>query len=1066
MFEKWGVLTYRKRKLVPVACILFILVLYLLIGKDLGHNLSQEGWEDPGAESTIAQDIENATFGRDSSGDVILLIQAPVGTTLDVEPVYTNVAQALEKFGADHPEHIEDITGYFDTRSQDLISQDHHTAFAAVSLKGDGEQTLKDFRAIKDDIPTTVADNITVRVAGATPVADALDSGMSDDIRRAELIGLPLVAILLLFVFGSVVAALMPLIVGIFSIMGAQSILAGIASVTQVNVFAQSIITLLGLGLAIDYGLFMVSRFREELSGGTASASGFGSATAPQNPATSVRRAVLATTVTAGKTVTVSAGMVAVALSGLFLFPQAFLKSIAYGAISAVLLAAFLSVTLLPALFALLGTKIDALPVRRMRTQADASAPQTPSATFPSLTETVWYRLPAWAMEHSKLVATGLIAVLMLLAIPMLGTKFGGINETYLPPDNAVRQAQDDFNQEFPRFRTDPVKLLVSNANPQQLATIYQQANAVPGLTDRFSPDHGTKDGVTVLSAGIADRDSAADVIEGLRNISVPEGVKVYIGGTPALEVESLEALFHRLPWMIGYIVLITFILMAVAFGSVVLPLKAVLMTLLGLAATLGIVTTIFVSGFLSGLLGFTPGPLMSPVLVLIIAIVYGLSTDYEVFLLSRMVEARDRGSSTDNAIRLGTAHTGSIITAAAAIMIVVCAAFGFSEIVMMKYIAFGMIAALLLDATVIRMLLVPAVMHLLAEDCWWAPGFIVSASRRLGDHVHLDSQQGSYTELSPEAYDLPHEAYNTPSESYNLPSAELPENLYPDSQQNIYANSQEDAYPDSRRDVYTDSQQDIYADSRQEPYPDSRQEEPYPDSRQDIYTEPEDAYDQPYTDPYEEDLEYYHEYQYSDEPDDYQLELPIDVGAPLQLSEEEIWEAEITPDYLSDQASGYQDDTPEEDYWDESADYAIPLWELGNTSDGNTSETVQGNSQNMPSVGVNSSADFSQQGSYSYGDQQDYQEDIDDVEYYPLPEYPGRQQLNRGTTVNNRFQPFKRATSTTRRRRRELSSRQPSSEPQPRRGAKHDTDTGSIRVQDIAQRLITESGEFPRADW
>ena len=239
------------------------------------------------------------------------------------------------------------------------------------------------------------------------------------------------------------------------------------------------------------------------------------------------------------------------------------------------------------------------------------------------------------------------------------------------------------------------------------------QANAVEGLTGRFSAGATTEDGTTVLSAGIQDRSANGQVVNQLREITVPEGVNVYIGGTPAMEIESIEALLEKLPWMAIYIVLATFILMSLVFGSIILPAKAIIMTILGMGATLGILTLMFVDGVGAGLLNYSAGPLMSPVLVLIMAIIYGLSTDYEVFLVSRMVEARDKGESTDDAIRYGTAHTGSIITAAALIMIVVCGAFGFSEIVMMKYIAFGMIAALILDATIIRMLLVPAVMHL-----------------------------------------------------------------------------------------------------------------------------------------------------------------------------------------------------------------------------------------------------------------------------------------------------------------------------------------------------------------
>lgn len=705
MFSRWGHFAYRHRRIVPLFIILAILALYVAFGLKLGDRMSQEGWDDPGSDSTVASSIEAETFGRDNNGDVVLLFTAPAGTTFDDPEVFAGLSDYLDGLIANNPDEVSHINSYFDTRNQNLLSADRTQTFAALGLKGDGEQTLKDFRAIEDQLhPESLPGGITTEVAGATAVADALDEGMAGDIKRAEVFALPFVAVLLLIVFGSVVAATMPLIVGILSILGSLGILSILAGFTQVNVFAQSVVTLLGLGLAIDYGLFMVSRFREEMDKGTP-----------------VQQAVATTTATAGKTVVFSAAMVAVALSGLFVFPQAFLKSVAFGAISAVGLAALMSVTVLPSIFGLLGTKIDKWSLRRT------------SRTARKLEDTIWFRLPAWAMRHAKALTVAIVLLLLALTIPLSGVKFGGINETYLPPANDTRVAQEHFDEAFPTFRTEPVKLVVTGADNNQLIDIYVQANAVEGLTGRFSAGATTEDGTTVLSAGIQDRSLNEQVVNQLREITVPEGVNVYIGGTPAMEIESIEALLEKLPWMAIYIVLATFILMSLVFGSIILPAKAIIMTILGMGATLGILTLMFVDGVGAGLLNYSAGPLMSPVLVLIMAIIYGLSTDYEVFLVSRMVEARDKGESTDDAIRYGTAHTGSIITAAALIMIVVCGAFGFSEIVMMKYIAFGMIAALILDATIIRMLLVPAVMHLLREDNWWAPGFIKKAYAVMG---------------------------------------------------------------------------------------------------------------------------------------------------------------------------------------------------------------------------------------------------------------------------------------------------------------------------------------------
>ncbi|AGF73599.1 MMPL family transporter [Corynebacterium halotolerans] len=705
MFLKWGHFSYRHRRIVPLIVVAAILLVYLIFGLRLGERMSQEGWDDPGSDSTAAAQIELEAFGRDNSGDVILLFTARENQSLNDPATFGAIASHLQELQAAHPDQISHVTSYFDTRNSQLISEDGSTAFAAIGLEGDDEQTLKDFRAIEDSlVPDDLPGDVTTQVAGATAVADALDDGMAGDILRAEVVALPVVAILLLVIFGSVVAAAMPLVVGVLSILGSLGILSMIAGLVQVNVFAQSVVTLLGLGLAIDYGLFMVSRFREELDKGSA-----------------VEEAVATTTATAGKTVVFSALMVAVALSGLLVFPQAFLKSVSYGAISAVGLAALLSVTVLPALFGMLGHNIDKWSVRRT------------SRTGRRLEDTIWFRVPAWAMKHSKVITVAVAGGLLLLTLPIAGIKFGGINETYLPPDHETRVAQDTFNETFPTFRTEPIKLVVTNATNEQLVDVVLQAREVDGLTAPLSPATATQDGTTVLSAGITDRELNESVIDQLRQIEAPEGVGLYIGGTPAMEVESIEALFEKLPWMALYIVLATFILMALVFGSLILPAKAIIMTVLGLGATLGILTLMFVDGVGAGLFNFTPGPLMSPIVVLIIAIIYGLSTDYEVFLVSRMVEARDKGATTDEAIKYGTAHTGSIITAAALIMIVVAGAFGFSEIVMMKYIAFGMIAALALDATVIRMMLVPAVMHLLRDDNWWAPGWVRRAYEKLG---------------------------------------------------------------------------------------------------------------------------------------------------------------------------------------------------------------------------------------------------------------------------------------------------------------------------------------------
>jgi len=343
MFTRWGDAAYRWRRVVPVIVVAVIALLYLLVGTKLGDRMSSEGWDDPHSESTRAAQIEQDVFGRDASGDVILLVTRDnPDVDLSSEEVRTDFTRQLNAISSSHPDQVRQTLSYFDGQQAQLITDDGSAAFASVSLQGVEDEVLKNYREIEDALHSIEVPGATVEVAGATAVSGALDTGMSDDIARAEVIGLPAVALLLILVFGSVVAACMPLLVGVLSILGSMGVLSLLADITMVNTFAQSVVTLLGLGLAIDYGLFMVSRYREELAEGR-----------------DVRTAVRNTTASAGKTVVFSALMVAVALSSLLLFPQAFLKSVAYGAISAVGLAALLSVIVLPSVFALLGRNID-----------------------------------------------------------------------------------------------------------------------------------------------------------------------------------------------------------------------------------------------------------------------------------------------------------------------------------------------------------------------------------------------------------------------------------------------------------------------------------------------------------------------------------------------------------------------------------------------------------------------------------------------------------------------------------------------------------------------------------
>ncbi|MEU4311740.1 MMPL family transporter [Nocardia sp. NPDC024068] len=691
--HRWGRFVFRHRIAVLVV-FLFVVALSGLYGRDLADRLTQEGWFDESSESVAASKLADTTFGRDTDSDVIALYTAPPGKTVDDPQVRAEVRAQLAGLLRDHPDQVLRIDSYWDSALSGQFADDSRThAFASIGLRGEGSATVDNFAAITPDLragPGAGPAGTTVELAGLQPVVEGINTGMQDDIRRAEMIALPLVALLLYFVFGGVVAALLPVLVGGMTILGTQGIMRLLTGHIEVNVFASAVVTLVSLGLAIDYGLFTVTRFREELAAGR-----------------SVEDAVARTVATAGRTVLFSAAIIAVSLGALFIYPNGVLRSVPYGGISSVLLAALLSVTALPALLGIAGHRIDLWQWRRF---ARAS-------TEAEIDRGIFSRLAVWAMKRPWAVIVVVLLGLLLLMTPFRHIEFGGLSERYLADDNPARVAQEKFDALFPGFRTEPLRLVVTGADAAQLSDIRVQANATPGLTGPFEPAAPTRDGINVLEAGLVDERDADTAIAVLRSIEEPGGVQVMVAGVPALERDSINGLLDGLPLLALLLIGAALALMYAAFRSLVLAVKAVAMSALGLGATLGILTWLFVEGHGAELFDFTPGPLMFAVLVLIVTVVFGLSTDYEVFLLSRVVEAREAGAAPPEAIRYGIAHTGGVITSAAAILIVVTGAFGFSELVMMKYIAYGMIAALVLDATVIRMLLTPAVLKLI-----WRP--------------------------------------------------------------------------------------------------------------------------------------------------------------------------------------------------------------------------------------------------------------------------------------------------------------------------------------------------------
>ncbi|WP_454199866.1 MMPL family transporter [Nocardia sp. Marseille-Q1738] len=711
MFTRWGDLAYRLRFAVIgiVSAALLALGGY---GFGLEHHLSSSGWDDPTSESAEAARISDAAFGRDHSSDVIVLYTPPEGKTIDDPAFRQKIVDSLNRLPKEHPDEIAKVNGaYWQTEtgqaSPSLFgSKDKKYTFASIAIVGDNDTVMvRNFRKVKD---VFYIPGVDVQVTGLQAVAGTLNDTMAADQKRMEMLAIPAVAVLLFFIFGGLVAAGLPLVVGGLTVIGANGIIMFLTKFTEVNSFVSGVVSMIGLGLAIDYGLFIVSRFREELAEG-------------YDTRAAVRRSVM----TAGRTVVFSATMIIASLGGMLLFPQGFLKSVAYGTIATVSLAALTAITILPAMLGVLGPRVDMLGLKAFRK----------SKTAEEVENGFWGRITQWVMKHPLKIAVPICIGLLLLIIPVKNLAFGGINERYLPPDNKTRVALENFYEVFPLKKTDPVQLVMVSDDSNAVGKVWKQASEAPGLTGKFEvPSRSSSQpDVYRTSATLEDSENADPTIDYLRSIDVPDNVQLYVGGQPTIQKDSIDALLSRMPAMIALVMFVTTLLMFLTFGSLVLPIKAALMSALGLGSTLGILTWIFVDGHAASLLNFTPQPIMSPVLVLIIAVIYGLSTDYEVFLLSRMVEARTMGASTTEAVRAGTAHTGRIITAAALILLVVVGAFGFSDLVMMQYIAYGLIAALFIDATVLRMLLVPATMKLLGDDCWWAPAWMKKVQQKIG---------------------------------------------------------------------------------------------------------------------------------------------------------------------------------------------------------------------------------------------------------------------------------------------------------------------------------------------
>ncbi len=712
MMQRWGHFVARRAWTVLIAGLVLVAAA-AVFGLGVFGSLSSGGYDDPASASARSLVKEHATF-TSHDADIVVIYSSPSMKVSDpgFQSSVSNVIKGLPKGS------IQRVTSWYQTPSPALISKDQHATRIILALSG----TSQSHKAtLYDQVsPHLDAKGLTTSVGGQWAVFRDVNHRVSSDIAKAEVISMPIVIILCLVFFGSVTSALMPAFVGGVAIFGAFAFVRAITTVTDVSVFSINIITLIGMGLAIDYALFVVSRFREEL------------AKQPGTEREKVNAAIAATMATAGRTVLFSGLIVAASLASLLIFKQSFLRSMGYGGVAAVLAAMLAALTLLPALLAVLGPRIEAgrMPWRRgSRLRADAGQPGADTDGVDE--DGAWARLAHSVMRRPVAYLLVITVALLALGAPFLSVRWGSTDERVLPASAPSRVAADLGAREF-GGGTSSANIVVEGASRPQLVAYLGRLGAVRGVRSAQVIDQvvtapggaRTTSLVQVSWPGESQSQQSQQLVRDLRTVDPGAGANALVGGASASAVDLVDSIGARLPWMGLFVVAVMLILLFIAFGSVVLPLKAVVMSALSLTASFGVVTLVFQDGHLSGPLGFTStGYLDVTQPILMLAIIFGLSMDYEVFLISRIREEWDRTADNTTSVANGLQRSGRIITSAALLLAVVIGGFATSGIVIMKMIGIGMLVAVLIDATVVRALLVPATMRLLGTLNWWAPG-------------------------------------------------------------------------------------------------------------------------------------------------------------------------------------------------------------------------------------------------------------------------------------------------------------------------------------------------------
>ncbi|WP_320068863.1 MMPL family transporter [Micromonospora sp. RTGN7] len=710
---------------------LILALLFILAGAALSGGITDAlkngGFDDPKSDSVAATKLLDQKFPA-SQPNLVILSRAKSGG-IDGAAARADGEKLLAALKAESGVQI--VASYFSQPNPALKSTDGNYGGTFLRIAGDDDAVADVTKRLHDKVAGD-RDGTAVTFGGIAQINNDMNAQLEQDFALTEVIALPLTFLLLFFVFRGFIAALLPLVIGIFSIFGSLAFLTVLGQVTSISVFALNLVTALGLGLAIDYSLLIVARYREERERGLVGVA-----------------AVTATMRTAGRTVAFSAVIVAAVLLTMLVFDQFFLRSFAYAGLAVVAITALGALVPLPAALLLLGDRIDKWSLRRRNPEKEPA-------------NRLWGRIAGISMRFPAVFGIAGVALFVLMALPMGHLQVNIPDERVLPKTTESRVVVETLRAQFPEAarqintlpmvapnwpgsgeaeigqyaaalsRLDGVTMV--NTGVGQYVDGAVAAPAVPELAATFRSGESVY--IEVLNDVVAYSPAGRDLVENVRAVPVPGGQTVYVGGLAAQLDDVASSIGSRLPWAIGLVVLLTFVLLTLATGSLIMPLKAILLNVLGLGAMLGAMVWIFQDGNLADLLGFTPSPLAVAMPILLICVAYALSMDYEMFLISRVKEVYEETGDPVRAVREGLGKSGSIVSAAAIILAVTFFATALSGVAVAKLFGVGAGLAVILDATVIRGLLVPAFLKLVGHGAFWAPGWVKKINRRFASSI------------------------------------------------------------------------------------------------------------------------------------------------------------------------------------------------------------------------------------------------------------------------------------------------------------------------------------------